>query len=154
MSLDKVYYNPKQPASFSSVAKLVKATKHKKKDVQEWLSAQDTYTLHKVARKRFPRNPYTLTNIDDVWEADLADLTSLGKYNNCYKYLLNVIDVFSRYAWSFPLSNKTGASVVIALQPLFKEKASYLTIRQRDGIPKCYCTAVSETKWREFSYNS
>ena len=89
--MDKVYYNPEQPAAFSSVAKLVKATKNKTKDVQEWLSAQDTYTLHKVARKRFPRNPYTLTNIDDVWEADLADLTSLVKYNNGYKYLLNVI---------------------------------------------------------------
>ena len=29
----------------------------------------------------FPRNPYTVTNIDDVWEMDLADLSSLSKYN-------------------------------------------------------------------------
>jgi hypothetical protein len=27
-------------------------------------------------RKRFPRNPYAVTNIDDAWEMDLADLSS------------------------------------------------------------------------------
>ena len=54
---------------FSSVAKLVSAAKSNKKNVEEWLSGQDTYTLHKPVRKRFPRNPY----IDDVWEIDLAD---------------------------------------------------------------------------------
>ena len=73
MSLGNVYYDPNHPASFGSVAKLVKASKNKKKHVEEWLSSQNTYTLHKQVRKRFPRNPYTVTNIDDVWEMDLAD---------------------------------------------------------------------------------
>jgi len=57
-------------------------------------------------RKRFPRNPYTVTNIDDVWEMDLADLSYLSKYNEKYRYLLNVIDIFSCYAWSVPLKDK------------------------------------------------
>jgi hypothetical protein len=95
--LGKVYYDPSHAASFGSVAKLVKASKGNKINVEEWLSRQDTYTLHKPVRKRFPRNPYIVTNIDDVWEMDLADLTSLAKYNDKYKYLLNVIDVFSRF---------------------------------------------------------
>ena len=95
MSLDKIYYDPKHTAAFSSVAKLVSAAKSNKKNVEEWLSGQDTYTLHKPVRKRFPRNPYTVTNIDDVWENDLADLGSLSKYNDKYKYLLNVIDIFA-----------------------------------------------------------
>ena len=105
MSLGNVYYDPNHPASFGSVAKLVKASKNKKKDVEEWLSSQNTYALHKQVRKRFPRNPYTVTNIDDVWEMDLADLSSLAKYNDKFNYLLNVIDIFSRYAWSVPLKD-------------------------------------------------
>jgi len=76
--------------------------------VNDWLSAQNTYTPHKPVRKRFPRNPYTATNIDDVWEMDLNDLSSLSKYNEKYRYLLNVIDIFSRCAWSVPLKDKTG----------------------------------------------
>jgi len=43
--------------------------------------------LHKPVRKMFPRNPYTVTNIDDVWEMDLSDLRSLSKHNDKFKYL-------------------------------------------------------------------
>jgi transposase InsO family protein len=132
MSLSKLYYNPEHPASFSSVPKLVKASKSSKRDVEKWLAGQDTYTLHKPVRKRFPRNPYTVTNIDDVWEMDLADLSSLAKYNDKYKYLLNIIDVFSRYAWSVPLKDKTGASVTTALKHLFKHRKP-LTLQSDKG---------------------
>jgi hypothetical protein len=79
ISLGKVYYDPKHAAGFGSVAKVLKAGKCNKRDVGEWLSGQNTYTLHKPVRKRFPRNPYTVTNIDDVWEMDLADLSPLSK---------------------------------------------------------------------------
>jgi len=111
MSLGKIFYVPKHTTGFSSAAKLVSAAKTNKRNVEQWLSGQDTYTLRKPVRKRFPRNPYTVTNIDNVWEIDLADLRSLSRYNNKYKYLLNVIDIFSRYAWSVPLKDKTSKSI-------------------------------------------
>jgi hypothetical protein len=66
MSLGKIYYDSKLPAGFSSVAKLVRSAKSNKKNVEEWLSEENTYTLHKPVRKRFPRNQYTVTNIDDT----------------------------------------------------------------------------------------
>jgi hypothetical protein len=96
MSLGTIYYDPKHPAGFSSVAKLAQSIKTNKKRLQEWLSGEDTYTLHKPVRKRFPRYPVAVTNIDDVWEVHFADLSTLSKYNSKYKYLFNVIDVFSR----------------------------------------------------------
>jgi hypothetical protein len=57
--------------------------KIRKKDVEEWLSGQNTYAWCIPERKSFPRNPYTrtVTNIDDVWEMELADLSSLSKYD-------------------------------------------------------------------------
>jgi hypothetical protein len=63
MSLCTLYYNPEHPASFSSVARLVKASISSKRDVENWLAGPDTYTLHKPFRKRFPRNPYTVTTL-------------------------------------------------------------------------------------------
>jgi hypothetical protein len=93
MSLGKIYYDSNHAAGFESVANLVKASKTKKSDVEEWLTGKNTYTLHKPVRKMFPRKPYTVTNID-VWEIDLADLGSLSIYNDKHKYLLNVIDIF------------------------------------------------------------
>ena len=81
MSLGKVYYHAKLPTRFGSIAMLVKASKNNKRDVEEWLSGQNTYTLHKPVREKFPRKPHTVTNIDDVWEMDLADLSSLLEYD-------------------------------------------------------------------------
>jgi len=82
MSVGEVYYEPKHTAEFSSAAKLVSAAKSDKRNVEVWLSGQDTYTLHKPLRKTFPRNPYIVTNIDDDWEIDLADLSHLSRYND------------------------------------------------------------------------
>jgi len=73
-------------------------------------------------RKRFPRDPYTVTNIDDIREMDLADLRSLSKYNIKYKYLLNVIGIFSRYSWSVHLKNKTATSITAASKILFQNR--------------------------------
>jgi len=96
-----------------------KRTKLKQKrpsQIKAWLETQDTYTLHRPLRKRFPRNPYTVNNIDVVWEIDILNLTSLKKYNNNYRYLLQVIDAFSKYLHGVPLRTKTGKEVAVALE--------------------------------------
>ena len=48
---------------------------------------------------------------DETWSADLIDKSSLGKYNNNYKFILTVIDIFTKYAWAIPLKNKSGLSI-------------------------------------------
>jgi transposase InsO family protein len=128
--MDKVYYDPKHSAGFGLVVKLVKANRNTKRDVEEWLAGQDTYTLHKPVRKSFPRNTYTVTNIDDVWELDHADLSTISRYN--FKYLLNVIDIFSRFAWSIPLKDKTASSITAALKSLFQNRKP-ITIQSDKG---------------------
>ena len=121
-SLGKIYLKLEYATGFGSVAKLVTASETNKGTVEGLLSGQNTYTLHKPVRKLFPCNPYTVTNIGDVWEMDLADLSSLSKYKEKYKYLLNVIDIFSRYVWSVPLKDKTGTSINAALKYLFRDR--------------------------------
>ena len=44
------------------------------------------------------------------------------KFNRKVKYLLAVIDVFSKYGWLIPLKDKTGQSVASALETIFKER--------------------------------
>ena len=60
------------------------------------------------------------------------DLGSLSKDNDKNKYLLNVIDIFSRYAWSVPLKDKTGKSIVAALTTLFHNR-KLITIQSDKG---------------------
>ena len=58
------------------------------------------------------------------------DLSSLKKYNN-YRYLLQVIDVFSKYLHSVPLRTKTGKEVAAALESKFREPKYTKPIRRR-----------------------
>jgi transposase InsO family protein len=55
-------------------------------------------------------------NIDQQWQMDLADMQSMQKFNDGYRYLLVCIDVFSKYAWVVPLKNKTGPTLVEAFK--------------------------------------
>ena len=104
----KLYYDPSKPSSFSSLKKLKAAAKESKLgkkpgETKSWLETQDAYTLHKPLRRRFPRNPYTVNNILDVWECDLIDVQVLSKFNDSYTYPLTATDVFSKFLHIVPL---------------------------------------------------
>ena len=58
---------------------------------------------------------------DNIWDADLADMQLLSKFNKGFRFLLYVIDVFSKYAWVVPLKDKKGVSIVDAFQKILKE---------------------------------
>ena len=49
-------------------------------------------------------------------------MQAFTKFNRGVKYLLTVIDVFSKYGWLIPLKDKTGKSVASALKTIFEEK--------------------------------
>ena len=67
--------------------------------------------------------------VDDTWSADLVDMQSFSKHNDGVKYLLNVIDVFSKYAWSVPLIDKTGKNVIRAFDTIVgKRKPSKMWV--------------------------
>jgi len=63
-------------------------------DIREWLEKQDAYTLHRPIRKRFARNPYTVNKVLCVLECDLVDVRALGKFNDNYKHMFSVTDIF------------------------------------------------------------
>jgi len=100
-------------------------------DIKKWLEKQDAYTLHRPVRKRFHRNLYNVTNIDDVWECDLIDVQGLSKYKAGVRYLLTVIDVFSKFLHIVPLLSKTGKAVTTAFQSIFKGPKYSQPIRRR-----------------------
>ena len=55
---------------------------------------------------------------DETWSADLIDKSSLSKYNNNYKFILTVIDIFTKYAWAIPLKNESGLSITIGFKTI------------------------------------
>ena len=58
---------------------------------------------------------------DNIWGVDLADMQLVSKYNKGIRFLLCVIDIFSKYAWVVPLKDKKGISIVKAFQIILKQ---------------------------------
>ena len=120
--LASIYLDPSQPASFGGLDAVYRAVKEKgknkisRKQVQDWLSQQDVYTLHKPARRHYKRSRVIVPGIDAQFQADLVDVQNLSRYNKGYKYLLTCIDIFSKYAWVVPLKTKQGQELVKAFQ--------------------------------------
>ena len=69
---------------------------------------QLTNELHKSVRRRFDKCTVFAKQVDDIWTADLVAMSSFSRSNKGYKYLLTVIDVFSKYGWIVQLKTKTG----------------------------------------------
>lgn len=77
--------------------------------------------LHKSVRKNFPRRNVNVKGIDDLWQADLVEMQPYAKYNKKFKYLLTVIDVFSKKAFVKPVLNKTAKLVASAMSEILHE---------------------------------
>ena len=60
--------------------------------------------------------------IDQIWSADLVDRSAFSKDNHGVKYLLTIIDVFSKYAWVIymPVKTKTGKDITKAFDYINK----------------------------------
>ena len=76
--------------------------------------------LHKPVKRKFQRRQVLVNEIDDVWGADLVEMQEWEKVNKGYRYILNVIDCFSKYAWSVPLKDKKGETVLDAFKYIVK----------------------------------
>jgi hypothetical protein len=122
--LSTYFYDASKPGSYSSVEALWKACnkKYPKHKIRKWLESQDTYTLHKQRQINIKRQRYYVTNIGDLYQADLCDLRNLSKENDNYKFIITVIDAFSKKAWALPLMSKTSTHVIEALKKIFDER--------------------------------
>jgi hypothetical protein len=124
--LQQVYGTPNHPSSFTSASKIqrVLGEKYNKRtnlnQVQEWLNDQRTYSLHKRAVHKFPRNPIIAGDIDEQWQGDLLFLPDLRVYNDNIECALVCIDIVSRYAWVEPLRNKSGESTTEGMRNILK----------------------------------
>ena len=61
--------------------------------------------INPLLKKFKKRKVYSAFKVN-IWGADLADMQLLSKFNKGFRFLLCVIDIFSKYAWVVPLKDK------------------------------------------------
>ena len=74
--------------------------------------------LHKPIIRKFNKRKVYSCFEDNIWGVDLADMQLLSKFDKGIKYLLCVIDLFSKYAFVAPLKDKKGISIANEFQSI------------------------------------
>ena len=66
----------------------------------------------KPSKKNYATNKTDVCHIDDIWSLDILDLKDYGPENNSgYRYVLVIIDNFSKFGWTVPLKNKNAHTI-------------------------------------------
>lgn len=97
--------------------------------------------IHRSARKNFPRRSYVMRGINDTFQADLIEMIPWANQNRGHRYILIVIDVFSKRAWVKALKNKAGGEVTKAMAAIFNENPDHIPQNMHtDGGKEFYNT--------------
>ena len=77
--------------------------------------------LHKPIIRIFKKRKVYSAFKDNIWGADLVDMQLISKINKGFRFLLCVIDIFSKCAWIAPLKDKKGVSIANAFQSILDD---------------------------------
>ena len=77
--------------------------------------------VYKRVTRTFHRRIVNVNSIYEIWAADSIHMHVFSKDNIGIKYLLTVIDIFSKFVWIVPLKRKTGQEVANAFSRILKE---------------------------------
>lgn len=74
--------------------------------------------LHRSARINFKRRRVIIKGLHDLFQADLVEMIPFARVNKGFRYILIVINVFSKYVWAIPVKRKTGGEVTAAMDSI------------------------------------
>ena len=78
--------------------------------------------LNKPVINKFERKKIIVNHIDEIHSCDLVDMSKYSRVNRGYKYIFTNIDIFSKFAWSFPLKTKTIKEIKSCFEKIFKQR--------------------------------
>lgn len=110
--MKKMYYTLSHPGSFGGFDRLHRAIQDetgKKVNVQrvkDFLSEQDSYTLHKPARIHFGRNRVFVPCLLNQFQADLCDIQALAEHND------EIIEIIIYYRSSMYFQKATIMGII------------------------------------------
>ena len=110
-------------------------------------------------RKNYPINRTIIKSIDDTWSSDLLDMNDYRiKNNKGYKYILVVVDNFSKFGWTIPLRNKYAQSITDAFSQIIKTSRRKPNLLETDDskeyVNKIFCEFLNNHNIKTYSRNT
>ena len=118
--IDNIPYKEKPWGT--TMIRSIKNTKQKLGMGNDFIMEDLSEELNKVVINKFERKKVIVNHIDEIHSCDLVDMTKYSRINKGYKYIFTNIDIFSKFAWSFPLKTKSIKEIKLCFQKIFKER--------------------------------
>jgi transposase InsO family protein len=117
--LQENYNKPGHPIAFSGINNIYDYYKGRlsKDKIKNILAGIENYTLHREYHKS-QRNPSYSHFKRNQFQMDLVDIQALAPANDNVRYILAVIDTFTRFAWIRLLKDKRGETVLRAFKSI------------------------------------
>ena len=116
-------------------------------------------TYSKPQNKNYPTNKTIIKSIDDTWSTDLLDMNDYGiKINKGYRFILVVIDNFSKFGWKIPLKNKYAQSITDAFSQIVKSSKRQPNLLETDDgkeyVNKIFNEFLNSNNIKRYSRNT
>ena len=77
--------------------------------------------MYKPIIRKFKKRKVHSIFIENIWGADLGDMQLISKFNKGFRFLLCVIDIYSKYARVIPLKDKKCITIINGFQKMLDE---------------------------------
>ena len=113
----------------------------------------------KPPKKNYATNKTDVYHIDDFWSLDILDLKDYGPENNKnYRFVLVVIDNFSKFGWTIPLKNKNAQTIKVSFENILissKRKPNLIeTDRDKGFYSNIFQDFLNKNNIKLYSRNS
>jgi transposase InsO family protein len=110
---------------YPSVSTLLKILKENgiitsKSVVEKVIQAHSVYQLHKKKKVKYTSH-LTAFLENQIWQIDLLDMQKYAHANKGYKWILLLVDIFSRKAEAIPLKSKNTTDIIPAFNKLLAD---------------------------------
>jgi transposase InsO family protein len=106
--IKEAFRKPGHKTAFSAPGNVARAHGISHGRAKEILEEVDSYVLHREYKRPSVFNPYYVYRRRELIQADLIDIGELKAHNEGVRYLLLIIDVFTKKIWVYPLKTKEG----------------------------------------------
>lgn len=112
------YTTPAHPTAFSGIGNVGKYYRLGPERTRHLLSRVYSYPIHRSYRRPKVRNPYFIYAKRSQLQIDLIDMQALAKQNDNYKYIICIIDTFTRKLWVRAVRSRHAQGVTAAVREI------------------------------------
>ena len=138
MDFKTLYQNPKFDGAFSGVNRFIEGLKKRNvstRGVKKALQKINSYTLHKPVKKPPKFRRVFTKRIGYLYQMDLVDMSAMEDRNDGFRWIVTIIDTFSKKAWVRKMKRKNAKSVFKVLNPFLRQNTPEKL--ETDQVSRC-----------------